>query len=702
MPDAIGQGAFFMKRATYFCFVSVAVFAVVLISGCPSPPSSGSAGAKAALKPFTSASELVGYFRDQAVAHRSTRGIFGFDLAMGAAPVAAGAPEAAAANTDSAATSHTTTNLQEEGVDESDVFKSDGTNFYLAKGKTLRIVRAAPADQMEELANVQFDDYIDSLYLLDGKALVLTRGGGVYGERPILMGPMPANAGVEVMPMIWPPYFEQAKVTVSEVDVSDPAAASVTKHVEFDGSLVTSRLTNGHLILVLTIAPTLPQPVNVLTMATVTLSQAMPKMRPSDGPESFMVPPENWYHPETPDGYYTTAVMTLDAADVESVLGSVAVLASAGTIYASTEALYLTDTEYTADNQYRETTAVHKLAFNSDGVATYTASGSVSGRLLNQFSLDEQDGYLRLATHITNFGVGVAAPVGVAEPDGTVSSDTAQNINDPHNAVYVLQEQDGSLEVVGSLEDIAPNENLYAARFMADRGFLVTFQQIDPLSVLDLSDPTAPKLVGELEVPGYSDYLHPFGDNLLIGVGRSTMQISGGFTEPGGVQLSLFDVSDLKHPTLVDQVTVGGFGSQSDVSFNHKAFAFLPERGLLVIPAVLMSEQVNPWDWGWSYQPELDGVLVYHVESSGFTELGRVSSVVYDELGWTQWRRGAIIDDAVYAVTPAGLRAATLDDFDHSVELVLTPNDDEVGQTSGGGGQTEPGSPGEPVASTGM
>jgi hypothetical protein len=319
---------------------------------------------------------------------------------------------------------------------------------------------------------------------------------------------------------------------------------------------------------------------------------------------------------------------------------------------------------------------------------------------LNQFSLDEQDGYLRVATHITNFGGGVSVGVGVAEPDATVSGGSAQNINNPHNAVYVLKEQEGELAVVGSLEGIAPNENLYAARFLADRGFLVTFQQIDPLSVLDLSDPTYPKLVGELKVPGYSDYLHPFGENLLIGVGRSTMQISGGFTEPGGVQLSLFDVSDLKHPTLIDQVTVGGFGSESDVSFNHKAFAFLPDRGLLVIPAVLMSEQVIPEGWGWSYQPELDGVLVYQVESSGFTELGRVSSVVYDEMGWTQWRRGAIIDNAVYAVTPAGVRAASLDDFAAPTKLVLTRNDDEIGgggSVDSGGGQSSPGSPGEPV-----
>jgi hypothetical protein len=345
--------------------------------------------------------------------------------------------------------------------------------------------------------------------------------------------------------------------------------------------------------------------------------------------------------------------------------------------------------------------------------------------LLSQFSLGEHEGYLRVATHISDYsfgGGGIAVDVvgtdatgstpvsaadssggreqdqdpadGTTTPDDTVTVTADEVQNSEKNAVYVLAENAGTLEVVGQIDDIAPGEQLYAARFMGARGFLVTFVQIDPLFVLDLADPTNPQIAGELELPGYSDYLHPFGDNLLIGVGHSSRQSPWGGTITDALQLSLFDVSDLANPTLVDQLEVGGYGSSSDVSYTHKAFTFLPDRGLLAIPAELMSEQNDPFGEGWYYNPDFDGILCYNVDATdGFTELGRLSSVVYEELGWTQWRRAAIIDDGLFAVTPAGVRAVDLADFNTPEKLVLTPNDDEIGGDTGNG-ETSPGSEG--------
>lgn len=710
-----------------------AVAGVLLLGGCPwQPPAGGTSDGKAALKPFASADELLRYFREQVRTQRG-RATNVFRDVWELLPVGAAAPGAdnAADEQSGGSTSYTTTNIQEEGVDESDILKSDGTNFYIVKGKTLRIVRAVPMGEMQQLANVEFDDYIDSIYLLGSKVVVLCRKGGWAG------GPRPlGNPDIAWVGMMWPPYYENAATVVSEVDVSDPAAAAITKQVEFDGSLVSSRVTGGRLILVLTILPTVPENVNTFTVGLITLDQVLPNMRGGADGETPMVPPERWYRPETPDGYCTTAVMTLDANDIEVVVGSVAVLANAGTIYASTEAIYLTDTEYTVDNDYRETTAVHKLAFNADGVAEYVASGSVPGRLLNQFSLGEYEGYLRLATHVSNFGgwvfaEGADVAVTNAEPraqdrDETPVDDGSNGEGDgdepdqgdqtvtqaspppdsPYNAVYVLHDAEGVMEIVGAIEGIAPNENLYAARFMGPRGFLVTFEQIDPLFVLDLSEPTDPSIRGELKIPGYSDYLHPFGDNLLIGVGRSTMETPWGGVVAHAVQLSLFDVTEPNNPTLIEQLELGGYGSESDVSNTHKAFAFLPDRGLLAIPAVLLPEQNNPWgDGGYWGGPVFDGVVCFHVDAEGFTELGRVGSVVYDEWGWTQWRRAAFIDDVAYAVTPAGVRAAALDDFAAPQKLVLTPNDDEVGGWGGGndggirdegdGGGSSPGNAGQ-------
>lgn len=689
--------------------VSAATLPLVL-GGCPPwlwPPADGTPQSGGGLRPFGSADELLQYFKEQATA-RQRNAFWGPGLPVpGAADDAAeGDGQAGGGEQD-----YTTTNLQEAGVDEGDVFKSDGAYFYIAKARTLRIVDATPLGELAEVGRVDFETTIDALYL--------------YGSRVIALGQRYTweTPGGDDQPLMWPPYYAGASVVVYGIDVSDPTAPEVVAENELDGSLVSSRLTGGRLILVLTIEPELPGGGMPLAIGLMTLDDVLPKMR-VDGAETIMVPPGDWLRPDAPDGYLTTAVVTLDAADVTSVVGSVAILAGAGTIYASPEALYVTDTSWDAADNYRETTTIHKLAFNDQGVAEYTASGTVPGRLLNQFSLGEFEGFLRVATHVTNWGffggwregpigIGVAGAgaadraqetdgddgTGDGEPGDDEPGDDAPPAPEaPYNAVYVLGEAgDGALEIVGAIEDIAPGEDLYAARFLGPRGFLVTFLQIDPLFVLDLTDPASPAVAGELEIPGYSDYLHPYGEDLLIGVGRSTAELPWGGVVPNAVQLSLFDVSDLANPALIEQVTLGGYGSWCDVSFTHKAFTFLEGAGLLAVPVELWSDSGDPRGGGMSWPgPEFDGVVCFQVEPTGFTELGRVASVVHEAYPWTLWRRAAFIGDVLYAVTPAGVRAVQLDDFETPTSLVLTPAEDEFGGDGfePGGGGAVPGEPG--------
>ena len=358
------------------------------------------------------------------------------------------------------------------------------------------------------------------------------------------------------------------------------------------------------------------------------------------------------------------------------MLGSTMVVADAGTIYASTDALYVTDDGWTADNGYREFTTIHKFRLTAGQAASYVGSGRVPGRLLNQFSLGEHLGNLRLATHVSgSSGVFMEDMVAVA----TAVADAASNApraqaRGPSNGVYVLGESDASLELLGSVEDIAPGEDLYAARFMGDRGFLVTFERIDPLFVLELSDPTQPVVAGELEIPGYSDYLHPFEDDYLIGIGRSTTETQWGAVIPEALQLSLFDVSDLTQPTLVQQIKVGGYGSSSDVSATHKAFTFLPSASLLAIPAQLTADDTT---YGEYVPPAFDGALCYRVSSAGFEELGRLAGVADEPAAewywhWNLWRRAVIIGDYVYALTTDGVSAAPLADFSAVSTFELT------------------------------
>lgn len=656
-----------------------------LAGGCPPQPAADDG--RVELRRFASEQEFVNFFKDQAWAQQAPqwtgfRGLFGLPAA---APDTAG--EGGSGGQDNGA-SYSTTNIQEEGVDESDVLKSNGTHFFIARGQTVRVVKATPPEELAEVGQIDVGVAVESLYLFESKLLVLGQkyDAGIYGP-----------GGPELM--IWPPFYAKSSVIVAEVDVANPARPKITRQIELDGSIVASRLTGGNLYLVLTIVPELPASPTRLNIMAMTTQQILPKAR-RGGVAEPLVGWEDYYRPGSGDGYYTTAVVTLDAADIERVLGSVAVMANAGTVYASTEALYTTDSDHDALNNNRETTRIHKFAYDPQNGATYVGSGKVPGRLLNQFSLGENEGHLRVATHVDNwefFGFG-----GVGFDDVAVSSGPnqgaraqARNVNEPYNAVYVLKAVGDKLEVVGSIEDIAPGEQLYSARFLGQRGFLVTFVRIDPLFVLDLSDPTDPKIMGELKIPGYSDYLHHFGEDLLIGVGQSTRQTPWGGVVPDAVQLSLFDVSDWENPKLIEQVELGGHGSYCDVSYTHKAFTFMPDRGLLAIPVVLYKDVTNPFgdNGGWSWQPQFEGVVCFNVTAEGFTELGQLAGVEPPECYWTDWRRAAIIDETLYAVSPVGVSAVDLTTFQDPHEVTLTPGENEPDPCGGAGGSSEPGAP---------
>jgi len=650
------------------CWLLSTMVLTLVVAGCPPwwPPDGQTPEADAELVRFDSADDLLNYFKQQATERYRFRG-GGLFWGGFAAPVDLAAPGAAegAGTNDQAGggQSFTTTNIQEIGVDESDVIKSDGTYFYIAKGRSLRIVRATPEDQMAEVGHLEVETAIDSMYLFGSKLILLGQAyeDGSWGDAEI---------------MVWPPYYRGTSLTVYEVDVSDPASPTVSKQLDLDGSLVSSRLTNERVIIVLTIVPDLPDDPTPVSIGLVTLEQVMPKVRTVAG-EQDMVPWEDWLYPTSPDGYFMTAVITLDANDIESILASAAVLANAGTIYASTEALYITDAEYDPSDNYREKTAIHKLAFDENGVARYVASGSVPGRLLNQFSLGEHEGYLRAATHVDNPELFLGDAVGIAVAPG--GGPTAQPIVPPsqdYNAAFVLSETGGKLEITGGVENIAPGETLHSARFLGDRGFLVTFRKIDPLFVLDLSDPANPEVVGELKVPGFSDYLHPLDDTHLIGVGKYTLFTDEGFDWFQGVQLSLFDVSDWSNPTVVEQITLGGRGSESEVDYTHKAFTFLPEQNLLAIPMTLTTESEIPWDYG---EPIFGGVIAFRVDKdTGFTELGRLEDMSWNEAEgdyyayhYADWRRAAFIGNVLYAITPDGVRAAPVSDFSTTSEVAL-------------------------------
>ncbi len=280
------------------------------------------------------------------------------------------------------------------------------------------------------------------------------------------------------------------------------------------------------------------------------------------------------------------------------------------------------------------------------GVIEGVADGSVPGWVVNQFSMDENEGYFRIAT-TTGHAWGVATS---------------------KNNVYVL---DDEMKIVGTLEDLAPGEQIYSARFMGDRLYLVTFKKVDPLFVIDLSEPTAPKVLGKLKIPGYSDYLHPYDETHVIGLGKDAVDAEeGNFAWYQGVKLSLFDVSDVEHPVEVAKLEIGDRGTDSPALSDHRAFLFSRERSLLVIPileaAVEEGAEANTYG-DYVYQ----GAYVFQIDTEGITLRGRITHLEGDELLKSGYwfdsdnsiYRSLYIDENLYTISGAMIKINSLGDL---------------------------------------
>lgn len=623
------------------------------------------------LRRISSATEWIEFFRDQIAARNdqpSRGGIADDGFFFFEATVAFGAPEPSgsagqadpifdgAFGADAASPeSFTTTNLQEFGVDESDVVKTDGEYFYMLVGSELRIVKAYPPEELAEVAALDLNGspYSNAtLYLRGERVIAVSQPKQVFFDDVVILeDALRGNIGdarddsSQSEPSSLSPlqaidqfglYYDHQKTVVTIVDVQNPGEPAIEAEWTFDGIYVDSRMVDGVLHLILNQAPYIPFELDLSSVTVEDIAKFIPTYdaTTADGSEDsgLLVRWDDFYRPIDPDGHNITTVISLDTDDLTQAFSSVAVMANPGTIYASTAALYLTDPVYDYFGEYRETLDIHKFAL-AEGGAEYVASGSVEGRLLNQFSLGEYEDHLRVAT--------------------TTGRPWAWDQQTSKNHVFVLAQNGDSLEVTGSIQNLAPGEQIQSARFMQERCFLVTFRQVDPLFTIDLSNPFAPVVRGKLKVPGFSEYIHPLDDDHLLTLGKAA-------TDEGvvlGLQLSIFDVSDFSNPQLLASHSIGGPGTYSEAEHNHKAFTFYPQENLLAIPVDLYSKQ---WDY------EFSGLQVYHVTpEDGISLRGEISTSSDTGMGYPTyygWTRGIFIEDLVYAVTEVGVQSASIAD----------------------------------------
>ena len=531
---------------------------------------------------------------------------------------------------------HSATNVQVAGIDEPDLVKTDGEIMLVTAQGRLHVLDVS--GEPRALASLDMPDgWATDLLLVGDRAVVLSSGAAT----PI------DTVRVMASPIVAP----QPGMTLTLIDLAEPSDPRVIDTITVDGDLVAARLVDGVVRLVVRHAPSLPflapasgGPVaeeaalqhNRQVVATATIDDWLPSWR-RDDVSGRLVDCTAVHHPDEPAGFGTLSVVSVDPARDLTPFGAAAVAAGGDVVSASARRLYVALQDPDGGG-----TKIHAFDIVDAQQARYVASGEVPGYLLGQFAMDEHEGHLRVAATSDRTQDMVLPP----DPQGTTR---APEPLQTESAVHVLAEQGRDLVEVGRVGGLGAGERIFAVRFLGDLGTVVTFRQTDPLYTLDLADPTAPRLLGELKIPGYSAYLHPLGDDRLLGIGQDATPEG----QTTGLQLSLFDLTDLSSPQRV--ATAGISDAGSEVEMDHRALLWWEPTRTVVLPVQAWGDQ----DGG----PVFTGLVAWRVDADGITEVGRLDAHAGPD-GWApQPRRAVVVRERLLAVTDLGVQSARLADL---------------------------------------
>jgi uncharacterized secreted protein with C-terminal beta-propeller domain len=585
------------------------------------------------------------------------------------------------------------TNNQVATVDEADMLKTDGNYIYTITENTLFIIKAYPGEEAKVVSTIAFKNQPDSLFI-DGDHLA------VFGNFYDL------------------DYFKDKNIRprsgmtfLNVYDISDREDPTLVEEYKFEGRYFNARMKDSTMYLVVINSPQwrTPYPTPLI-------------MR---GNEIKSMPVDDMYYFPIP--YRNPELVTVHAVSLKdpSQIDSKAVTVEGGEVlYMSGDNIFLTSTEYineweirqdimmdllkdeisdadaeviakinAADDEvlspaekqakinqiyqdyynymgtkertafddkldtqvedklkefpYFEYTVINKISVDK-GKITVESTGKVPGRINNQFSLDEQNSVLRIATTLSQ----------------RWSSD-AKEMQQSINNVYALN---ADMKIIGELEGLAKGEQIYSTRFMGDRLYMVTFRQVDPFFAIDLSDPTDITLLGQLKIPGFSRYLHPYDKNMIIGIGQDAT--SSGSTR--GLKISLFDVSDVEHPKEVAKWVSDERYSQSTALYEHKAFLFNKEKNLLVIP--IYSYDWNDWEGSGTKSKGYNGALVFHITADDIALRGLIDHAKgQGNYYGAMVERSLFIEELLYTKSPRLLRINDLDTLKSVKDIALTP-----------------------------
>ncbi len=502
-------------------------------------------------------------------------------------------------------TSYSTTNTQVSGVDEGDIVKNDDEYAYIASSdrRSLFIIDAYPAENARIVSEIQTQGTIQDIYIVQDLLIVIEQTyyfEGGYQDSNYM-------------------YSDNPTVFVKVFDIENREEPVLFKNATMTGHFSTSRIIDDCLYLI--------------------TDHYNYGIYEDEG--QLPLPIDCLYYMEDENAYYSlTNFLTMDFTDADSnpnVMGIY--MSSASTIYVSQKNIYINHMQPQSYGEgwdwedYDESTVIHRIGIQGQGLK-YRARGEVPGWVLNRYSMDEHNGHFRIAT--------------------TKGWSWGAGEDQSRNMVSVLNM---ALNETGILDNIAPGEQIYSARFMGQRCYLVTFRQIDPFFVIDLHDAENPEILGELKIPGYSSYLHPYDENHIIGLGK----------DGSSVKISLFNVTDVSNPTELANIQVGNDYSNSIALNNPHAFTFDYEKNLLVIPV---------YQYSYSYYGEGSdsgySAMVFHVSPDGITQEATIEHPEQrqnDDYWYGSYyasnpvSRSFFIGDTLYTVSNTHLKANNLENY---------------------------------------
>jgi uncharacterized secreted protein with C-terminal beta-propeller domain len=584
------------------------VLALVLVSAAALP--SAAVAKPSRLRAFGSCAQLVDYAqRHFAQTHGAPEQVLP-GVVEPTIPVSTPtAPEVGAGK--DASPSYSTTNVQEEGVDEPDVVKTDGATIFSVVGSTLYAIDATGAPRVA--GTLALGRYGGDL-MLHGHRLIVIQGSG--GPIALRIAPSPVST----------------QTVITEVDVSDPAHLKVARTLTLDGSYVNARQNGGTVRVVLSSTPR----AYAVPAARDEASGRVPRSRFASRISGrhrvrAIVPCGTVRRPPAFSGLGLLSILTVDLDKGLWAVDADGVMTDAQTVYGSPSHLYVAtqrwiDPDTKVGGLPATSTLIHRFDVSDPDRTTYEASGAVDGYLLNQYSLSEYKGDLRVAS--------------TSRPAWWQGAQTVPS----QSYVTVLRRQGATLAPIGRVAGLGQGQRIYSVRFIGDVGYVVTFRQIDPLYTIGLADPTQPKVLGELELLGYSAYLHPIAGDVLLGVGQDATP--EGRTK--GVQVSLFGVGDPAHPKLLAQHALGA-SSSSQVEYDSHAFLYWAPSRLVVLPVQVFDDPAAPG---------FTGAVALRVDPSGIAEAGRVA---HDPA--TPITRSLVIGSRLWTLSDRGVLASALDGF---------------------------------------